>query len=131
MSVCIMSGRYLYGYVLLTKNSDDWARSIIHDIREMTLLPTKYHISIQNGEKIKLIDRGAEAVWETGDIFLLEIVPYLLFSIILISIGLFIHTPLTLIALIFLPLSIWLTRYFGKIAHTQQHEANIYWDKLF
>ena len=109
MSLLIMSGRYLYGYMLLTKNSDDWAKSMIHYIREMTLLPTKYHISVQNGEKIKLIDRGAEAVWETGDIFLLEILPYIFFSIILIGIGMYINIPLTLTALIFLPFSIWLT----------------------
>jgi ABC-type transport system involved in Fe-S cluster assembly fused permease/ATPase subunit len=57
---------------------------MIHDIMEMIRLPLHYHISEQNGEKMKLIDRGSEAVWETGDLFLLEFVPYALLSILLI-----------------------------------------------
>lgn len=126
-----MSWRYFYGYVLLTKNSDDWAKSIMSDITKMIHLPTQYHISVQNGEKIKLIDRGAEAVWETGDIFLLEILPYISFSLILIGVWIFINIPLTLSALIFLPVGIFLTKYFWQIAHSQQREANTYWDKLF
>jgi ABC-type transport system involved in Fe-S cluster assembly fused permease/ATPase subunit len=51
---------------------------------EMIRLPLHYHISEQNGEKMKLIDRGSEAVWETGDLFLLEFVPYAILSILLI-----------------------------------------------
>ena len=60
----IMIFRFLYAYILLTKNSDDWAEGMIRDIRSMMKLPIQYHYSIQNGEKIKLVDRGAEAVWE-------------------------------------------------------------------
>lgn len=131
MSLLIMFGRYFYGYILLTKGTEDWAKMIVTHVRDMTLLPTRYHISVQNGEKIKLIDRGAEAVWETADLLLLEIVPFLLFSSILIIIGCVIHPLLTLVALLFLPVSIVLTRALGTIAHTQQREANVLWDKLF
>ena len=42
-----------------------------------------------------------------------------------------IHPVLTLVALLFLPVSIVLTRALGTIAHTQQREANVLWDKLF
>jgi ABC-type multidrug transport system fused ATPase/permease subunit len=126
-----MYARYIYGFILLTKTSDDWAHAMIASIRDMTLLPTKYHISVQGGEKIKLIDRSSEAVWETSDILFLDILPYFLLSCILIVIGFFIHVSLTLIALIFLPVSILITRHFGERAHTQQREVDTLWDKLF
>jgi ABC-type transport system involved in Fe-S cluster assembly fused permease/ATPase subunit len=50
----------------------------------MRQLPLEYHLTKQNSEKVKMIDRGADAVWEVSDIFLLEILPYSLLTILLI-----------------------------------------------
>lgn len=131
MSLMIMVGRYLYGYLLLTKGQNDWASMMVSEVRTMMYLPTRYHISVQNGEKIKLIDRAAEAVWETADLFLFEIVPYAVFFTILTVVGFIIDPILTLSALIFLPLIILVVQSLGKKAHSKQREANTYWDRLF
>ena len=131
VTLLIMGARALYGTALLNRNSNDWANSMIHDIMEMIRLPLHYHISEQNGEKMKLIDRGSEAVWETGDLFLLEFVPYALLSILLIIGWFFIHIPLTLACIAFLPFAFLIARYFWVIAHKNQKAANKLWDKLF
>lgn len=131
VTLFIMFIRIIYGTLLLNKNSDDWASSMINDVLEMVRLPLQYHINEQNGEKMKLIDRGAEAVWETGDLFLLEFVPYSILTLVLIVLGAWIHLPLTLVTISFLPFAILIARYFGLVAHTNQRIANKYWDKLF
>lgn len=131
VTLFIMLIRVVYGTLLLNKNSDDWASSMINDVLEMVRLPLQYHINEQNGEKMKLIDRGAEAVWETGDLFLLEFVPYSILTLVLIVLGAWIHLPLTLVTISFLPFAILIARYFGLVAHTNQRIANKYWDKLF
>jgi ATP-binding cassette, subfamily B, putative efflux pump len=125
-----MATRALYGTALLNRNSDDWANSMIHDIVEMIKLPLQYHLSEQNGEKIKLIDRGSEAVWETGDIFLLEFIPYVLLSILLIIWGFFINVTLTFVCISFLPFAFIIARHFWITAHKNQRSANKLWDKL-
>jgi ABC-type multidrug transport system fused ATPase/permease subunit len=97
----------------------------------MMRLPVSYHISIQHAEKIKLLERGAEAVWEVSDVFLLEVFPQILLTIILVIIGCTISIPLTCIALSFLPIAVYVNYYFGRTAHDNQRQADTYWDKAF
>jgi ABC-type transport system involved in Fe-S cluster assembly fused permease/ATPase subunit len=79
-----MGSRYIYVNTLLNKTIDDWGKSLIISTSSMRQLPLEYHLTKQNSEKVKMIDRGAEAVWEASDIFLLEILPYSLLTILLI-----------------------------------------------
>lgn len=130
-TLIIMLARATYGTLLLNKNSDDWANSVINDLSLIIQLPLQYHISEQNGEKMKLVDRGSEAVWETWDIFLLEFIPYVLLTILLIMFWMWVSLPLTLVCISFLPFAFFIARYFWKIAHTNQRVANKHWDKLW
>jgi len=70
--------------VLLAHQHKDWEGFLLKSMKKMLLLPVDYHIGIQHGEKQKIIDRGAEAVWQAGDNLLLKVVPQICISIILI-----------------------------------------------
>lgn len=131
ISILVMLSRYWYGIFLLDRAQTDWGQAGISRVRAMMGLPIPYHIRVQNGEKVKLLDRAIESVWETADIFFLEIFPYGAFLIILTIFGTIISPILTLVALIFLPFVLFLTQYFGSVAHSHQKNANIYWDKFF
>jgi ABC-type multidrug transport system fused ATPase/permease subunit len=104
---------------------------MIDDLRSMIQLPPQYHLTVQNGEKMKLLDRGSEAVWEVGDLLILEIIPYLLLTIGLAILGYTISPILTLVTLGFLPFIFFIASYFGKIAYTNQKIASSSWDKYF
>jgi ABC-type multidrug transport system fused ATPase/permease subunit len=99
--------RYVYGMLLLEKTQDDWFNFLMRSMKMMLRLPINYHISIQHGEKQKIIDRASEAVWDIGDNGLLHIFPQILVSLILIVSGLFIDVTMTLISLMLLPLAIY------------------------
>ena len=88
-------------------------------------------MSLQHGEKQKIIDRASEAVWDIGDSGLLHFVPQFLVMIILVISGFFIDIRMTCISLILLPFSIIGIQYLGNKAYTNQKTANIYWDSLF
>ena len=76
--------RYIYGMYLLTLAQTDWFNFLMKSMKMMLRLPIDYHISLQHGEKQKIIDRASEAVWEMGDNGLLWIIPRFLVSVILI-----------------------------------------------
>lgn len=76
--------RYIYGMLLLEKTQDDWFNFLMRSMQMMLRLPINYHISIQHGEKQKIIDRASEAVWDIGDNGLLHIFPQILVTLILI-----------------------------------------------
>jgi ABC-type multidrug transport system fused ATPase/permease subunit len=99
--------RYLYGMVLLETVQKDWFAFLIRSMKMMLRLPIDYHISIQHGEKQKLIDRASEAVWEMGDNGMLHIIPQILVTIILILSGILIDPVMTGISLILLPIAIY------------------------
>jgi ABC-type multidrug transport system fused ATPase/permease subunit len=130
-SLMIMGSRFFYGYVLLNSNIADWSRCMIDDLRAMIHLPPQYHLTVQNGEKMKLLDRWSEAVWEVGDLLILEIIPYSLLTIGLAVLWYTISPILTLITLGFLPIVFFIASYFGKIAYTNQKIASSSWDKYF
>lgn len=103
--------RYIYGMLLLEKTQDDWFNFLMKSMKMMLRLPINYHISIQHGEKQKIIDRASEAVWDIGDNGLLHIFPQILMAIILIVSGLFIDIEMTLISLILLPFALYCIGY--------------------
>jgi ABC-type multidrug transport system fused ATPase/permease subunit len=123
--------RYVYGMLLLEKTQDDWFNFLMRSMKMMLRLPINYHISIQHGEKQKIIDRASEAVWDIGDNGLLHIFPQILVSVILIISGLFIDVTMTLISLILLPLAVYSIGYLWNKAYLTQRQANVYWDGLF
>lgn len=91
---------------LLKHQQNDWENFLIKSMKKMLLLPIEYHIGVQPGEKQKIIDRGAEAVWQAGDNLLLRVIPQICIAIILITIGAMIDIRMTLISLALLPISI-------------------------
>jgi ABC-type multidrug transport system fused ATPase/permease subunit len=131
ITLAIMGTRYVYVNTLLNKTIDDWRQTLVNSSSSMRQLPLEYHLTKQNSEKVKMIDRGAEAVWEASDIFLLEILPYSLLTILLVIVWCTMSVSLTLIALIFLPVAFYFTYIFWKTAHENQQNADIQWDKAF
>lgn len=123
--------RYFYGIFLLETTQSDWFNFLMRSMKMMLQLPIDYHISLQHGEKQKIIDRASEAVWDMGDNGMLHIIPQLLVSIILIISGLYIDVKMTLISLFLLPFAVIGIGYLGNTAYQNQHVANIYWDWLF
>lgn len=99
-------------------------------MKMMIRLPIDYHISIQHGEKQKLLDRASEAVWDMGDNGMLHIIPQFLITLILIISGLFIDVSMTIMSLILLPFSIWSIQKLGNTAYENQRAANKFWDSL-
>ena len=100
-------------------------------MNKMLLLPVDYHIGIQHGEKQKIVDRGSEAVWQAGDNLLLQVIPQISITCILIVMGIFIDVRMTLVSLMLLPFSIGWVIWIWKKAHTNQRSANKLWDKAF
>lgn len=131
MILATIGMRYFYGMILLENTQRDWFNFLMKSMKVMLRLPIDYHISLQHGEKQKIIDRASEAVWDVGDSFLLHIIPQFLVSIILIVSGLLIDVRMTLISLILLPVAILGIRYIGNTAYTNQKVANTHWDSLF
>lgn len=131
MILATIGMRYFYGMILLENTQQDWFNFLMKSMKVMLRLPIDYHISLQHGEKQKIIDRASEAVWDVGDSFLLHIIPQFLVSIILIVSGLLIDVRMTLISLILLPIAILGIRYIGNTAYTNQKVANTHWDSLF
>ena len=131
VTITSIGARYLFAMTLLTHQHNDWQAFALKAMKKMLLLPVSYHIGIQQGEKQKIIDRGAEAVWQAGDNLLLRVVPQIAITIILVTVGLFIDVTMTLISLALLPVSIGWVIYIGKRAHSNQRAANKFWDKTF
>jgi hypothetical protein len=49
---------------LLTETNKDWYGFTKKAMVMLLRLPIDYHISIDHGEKQKIIDRASEAVWD-------------------------------------------------------------------
>ena len=79
--------RYVYGMYLLNTVQKDWGKFLVRSMKMMLRLPIDYHVSLQHGEKQKIIDRASEAVWDIGDSGLLHFVPQFLVMIVLVKIG--------------------------------------------
>jgi ABC-type multidrug transport system fused ATPase/permease subunit len=131
ITIAAIGTRYLFGMTLLKHQQNDWENFLIKSMKKMLLLPIEYHIGVQPGEKQKIIDRGAEAVWQAGDNLLLRVIPQICITIILITIGAMIDIRMTLISLALLPISIGWVVWIGKRAHKNQRVANKLWDKAF
>lgn len=97
----------------------------------MLNLPLDYHISIDHGEKQKIVDRASEAVWQVWDHIILRIIPQWLVIISLIIGGIYISPTMTLISMIIFPFTLIGIWKLWKIAHKNQKEANKLWDKYF
>jgi ABC-type multidrug transport system fused ATPase/permease subunit len=123
--------RYIYGMYLLETVQKDWFAFLMKSMKMMLKLPIDYHISLQHGEKQKIIDRASEAVWDLWDSGMLHIIPQILVSIILIISWMFIDIRMTLISLFLLPFSIWGIQKLWNTAYKNQKVANTYWDSLF
>lgn len=131
ISILSMASRYLFAVTLLNTQQQDWNNFIIQVIRKMLLLPINYHISIQHGEKQKIIDRSSDALWEGGNSIILRIIPQTIITIMLIILGGMMDIRMTLVTLALLPIGIIGVSYTGKQAYKNQHVANKYWDNLF
>lgn len=131
LSVFSMIVRYIFALTLLNYQHTDWANFLMSSMKKMLYLPINYHIGVQHGEKQKIIDRWAEAVWQAGDNLLLKVIPQIIIAICLIIMGIWISPMMTLVSLILLPLSIGGIVYIGTRAHKSQRAANKYWDKVF
>ncbi len=123
--------RYLFAMTLLVHQHQDWQNFLLKSMQKMLLLPIDYHIGVQHGEKQKIIDRWAEAVWQAGDNLLLKVIPQICIASILIAVWISIDIRMTLISIILLPISIGGVVWIGKKAHTSQRSANKLWDKAF
>lgn len=102
-----MGIQYLFALTLLTYQNTDWANFLMASMKKILYLPIDYHLGVQHGEKQKIIDRGAEAVWQAGDNLLLRVIPQIIIAISLVIMGLYISPLMTLISLFLFPLSIW------------------------
>ncbi len=131
ITIAAIGTRYLFAMTLLKYQHNDWNNFLIKSMKKMLLLPTDYHLGIQHGEKQKIIDRGAEAIWQAWDNLLLKVIPQICITIILVIIGLMIDVRMTLISLFLLPLSIGWVAWIWKVAHDRQRSANKLWDKAF
>lgn len=106
LSFASMGIRYIFAMTVLTYQHKDWEYFLMSSMQKMLYLPTDYHIGVQHGEKQKIIDRGAEAVWQAGDNLLLRVIPQIIIAFCLIIMGLTISPMMTLISIILLPVSI-------------------------
>ena len=131
ITILSILARYIFAKTLLTLQNRDWQNFLLKGMQKMLLLPIDYHIGIQHGEKQKIIDRGAEAVWQAWDIIILRIIPQITIAVCLIIFWFIIDWKMTVLSLIFLPISIYFIFHIGKSAHTNQRTANKYWDKVF
>jgi ATP-binding cassette subfamily B protein len=130
-AVCTIVFRYMYGMRLLHAAVHDWGDFLMNVMSKMQSLPIEYHRNIQAGEKQKIVDRSAEAVWAVADNYILAVLPQVLVFITLLVSGLYIDPVFTGICLAFLPVGIYGVFYLGRTAHTNQRTANTAWDKMF
>jgi ATP-binding cassette, subfamily B, bacterial len=131
VSISAILTSYYYRIKLLDYTMIDWRNFLLHIMTKMQTLPIEYHRNIQAGEKQKIVDRSAEAVWEMWDNLILAVLPQILIFFILL-IGWMIIDPLfTFLSLIFLPIGIGGVVYFGRKANINQSKVNPLWDKVF
>jgi ABC-type multidrug transport system fused ATPase/permease subunit len=123
--------RYIYGMRLLQKAMKDWGDFMMKIMYKMQCLPIEYHRNIQAGEKQKIVDRSAEAIWAVADNFILAVLPQILVFITLLISGILIDPIFTLICLGFLPVGIIGVFSLGTTAHRNQRIANKAWDRMF
>lgn len=64
VSISAILVSYYYRVKLLDYTMIDWRNFLLNIMTKMQSLPIEYHRNIQAGEKQKIIDRSAEAVWE-------------------------------------------------------------------
>ncbi len=131
ITIAAIGTRYIFWITLLTYQHQDWENFLLKWMQKMLLLPIEYHIGVQPWEKQKIIDRGAEAVWQAWDNLLLRVIPQICITIILIIVWCVIDIRMTLISIALLPMSIGWVVWIGKKAHTSQRIANKLWDKAF
>lgn len=131
VTMAAIGTRLIFGMVLLRHQHQDWQSFLLKSMGKMLLLPVDYHLGVQHGEKQKIVDRGSEAVWQAGDNLLLQVIPQISITCILIVIGLFIDVRMTLVSLVLLPFSIGWVIWIWQKAHTNQRAANKLWDKAF
>ncbi len=131
ITIAAIGARYVFAMTLLGYQHKDWENFLLKWMQKMLLLPVDYHLWVQHGEKQKIIDRGAEAVWQAWDNLLLKVIPQICITIILIIIGVSIDTRMTIISLALLPISLIWVIGIWKRAHSHQHSANKFWDKAF
>ncbi len=123
--------RYLFAMTLLTETNKDWYGFTRKAMNMLLALPIDYHISIEHGEKYKIIDRASEAVWDMGDKLILRIIPQLIITLSLIVWGFYIDARMTGISLIFLPIAVYGVWKLGRSANKNQKKANKFWDIYF
>jgi ABC-type multidrug transport system fused ATPase/permease subunit len=123
--------RYAYGMRLMSSAIRDWWDFLMRIMGQMQLLPIEYHRNIQPGEKQKIVDRSAEAIWAVADNLILVFLPQALTFVTLLISGLFIDPFFTLLCIAFLPIGGWIVFYFGQAAYSNQKKANKYWDRLY
>ena len=130
-SLATIVTRYAYGMRLLQKAMKDWGDFMMKIMYKMQCLPIEYHRNIQAGEKQKIVDRSAEAIWAVADNFILAILPQVLVFITLLISGLIIDPLFTLICLAFLPVGVIGVFSLGSTAHKNQRVANTAWDRMY
>lgn len=130
-SIGAIFARYYYATFLCDYIMIDWKNFLVSITSKMQLLPIEYHRNIQAGEKQKIVDRWAEAVWEIWDNLILIVLPQIMIFTILLIGGIIIDPFFTFLSLIFLPIGIGWVIYFGKRAHANQSKTNPLWDRVF
>ncbi len=131
VSISAILVSYYYRVKLLDYTMIDWRNFLLNIMTKMQSLPIEYHRNIQAGEKQKIIDRSAEAVWEMWDNLILAVLPQILIFVILLIGGIIIDPMFTFLSLIFLPIGIGWVMYFGNRAHINQSKVNPLWDRVF
>ena len=130
-SLATIVTRYAYGMRLLQKAMKDWGDFMMKIMYKMQCLPIEYHRNIQAGEKQKIVDRSAEAIWAVADNLILAVLPQVLVFITLLISGLIIDPLFTLICLAFLPVGVIGVFSLGSTAHKNQRVANTAWDRMY
>jgi ABC-type multidrug transport system fused ATPase/permease subunit len=132
LSILLTIGtRYIFAMRLLTETNKDWYSFTRKTMKMLLALPIDYHISVEHGEKYKIIDRASEAVWDMWDKLILRIMPQVIITVSLVIWALYIDTHMTLISLVFLPIAAWWVWKLGRSANNNQKKANKFWDIYF
>ncbi|EKE27273.1 MAG: Lipid A export ATP-binding/permease protein MsbA [uncultured bacterium (gcode 4)] len=131
ISVILILAQWWYEYYTDRIMHLDWAKYAVKIWKSFLLLPYNDFVNTNPWTQQNIFNKGTDAFWSFWHNFLNKILPQILIFISLFSFWLYINWKMTLVSLVFMPISIYATlKIWGKVFNIQK-EAYSAWNRSY
>ena len=124
-------GWWWYEYFVNKKMHADWKEYAVYVWKNFIYLPYNEFVNTNPWAQQSIFDKWTDAFWNFWYNFLVKILPQMMIFLSLFAFWFYINWKMTLISLIFIPLSIFFTlKIWAKIYDTQK-KADVFWSKSY